>query len=227
MVRLEKSEALQRKIRQDDPPDLAIPTSSLARRAIQEGKVDEALELVDYSRIEGMILHDAMVSLFEETLTYLASNFGEEEILKVLRRRYKSRMADWLSVTESVEQNLQRCAEFQRCHYSDISIAEEPDRYVLICDPCGSGGRLRRTHSVGMTKKAYTWSWSKSGVPYYCVHCCLMWEIIPIELRGYPIRITLIGDRPEEPCVLLFYKRPELIPEEYFTRVGKVKVIMK
>jgi len=33
----------------------------------------------------------------------------------------------------------------------------------------------------------------------------------------------MIGERPEDPCVHLFYKKPELIPEEYFKRVGKTK----
>jgi len=52
-----------------------------------------------------------------------------------------------------------------------------------------------------------------------------MLDIIPIELRGYPIRITIPGDKPEDPCIHLFYKKPELIPEDYFTRVGKTKTI--
>ena len=223
MFRLEKSEALQRKIRQDDPTDLGIPTPTLARQAIQAGKVDEALELIDYNYTEGIILHDGMISFLEETFNYLATNFGEEEVEKVLRHRYEPRMADWLSTASSVREVLQRCAEFQRSHYSNITIVEEPDRYVTTCDPCGSGGRLRRTRSVEVTKKAYPWSWSKSGVPYYCTHCSIMWEIVPIELRGYPIRITLPGDRPEDPCIHLFYKKPELIPEDYFTRVGMKK----
>lgn len=96
---------------------------------------------------------------------------------------------------------------------------------MMRCDPCGSGGRLRRTKNIGITKKAYPWSWGKSGIPYYCTHCCLAWEIIPTELWGYPIRINLVTDRPEDPCVHLFYKKPELIPEEYFDRLGMTKKI--
>ena len=46
-------------------------------------------------------------------------------------------------------------------------------------------------------------------------------EILPIEMRGYPICVTQYSDRPEDPCVHLYYKRPELIPDEYFTRIGK------
>ena len=109
--------------------------------------------------------------------------------------------------------------------YSNITITEEPDRYVVKLDPCRSGGRLRRTKSVGTTKKAYPWSWSRSGVCYYCCHDCLLMEIIPIELRGYPIAVFEYSDNPQDPCVQFYYKRPELIPEEYFTRVGKTKTI--
>ena len=136
-----------------------------------------------------------------------------------------TRASNWLSTLPGVEESLQRWAELQRAYKGNFSIIEEPDKYVVKCDPCGSGGRLRRTRSVGTLKKAYPWSWGKSGVPVYCTHCCMLFEIFPIEIRGYPIAIILSGDTPEEPCIQLFYKKPELIPEEYFTRVGKIKKI--
>jgi hypothetical protein len=133
----------------------------------------------------------------------------------------KSFVAQALSPLET----LQLECEFQRSHFGEFTVVEEPDRYVITMDPCGSGGRLRRTKDVGVTKKAHPWTWSKSGVPYYCVHCCIMWEILAIELQGYPIKIHIPSDRSEGPCLRLICKRPELTPEEYFTRVGKTKTI--
>jgi hypothetical protein len=100
---------------------------------------------------------------------------------------------------------------------------------VIYLDPCGTGGRMRREgrteppFNYGVTQKAYPWSWGKAGVPYYCVHCCLMSEIYPIESQGVPHRITGYSDDPHEPCAFYIYKSPELIPEEYFTRIGKQK----
>jgi hypothetical protein len=111
----------------------------------------------------------------------------------------------------------------------DITVAEEEDKYVIYLDPCGSGGRMRREgrdkppYNYGKTKKAYPWSWGKAGVPYYCVHCCIWSEIIPTEQQGYPHRVTAYSDDPNEPCAFYIYKRPELIPEEYFARIGKKK----
>jgi len=224
MIRLEKSEALRRKIRQDDIPELVIPTWNLVRKAMQAGKIDEALEFMEYGCAESKAMHDASISIIDDAVTYLA-RFGEEEVPKMFRQTFYPMVKDWMSVTPGVEETLQRCAEFQRSHFSDCTIVEEPDRYVMRCDPCGSGGRLRRSKNAGTTKKPYPWSWGKSGIPYYCTHCCLAWEIIPTELWGYPIRINLVTDKPEDPCIQYYYKKPELIPEEYFTRIGMTKTI--
>lgn len=225
MIRLGRSDELQRPIRQDDPGQLGIPTWSLVREAIAEGRTEDALRFLEYGCSEAKTMNDIMVSFLECLLSYIAG-FDEEDIEKALRRRGTPKVAAWVSTTPGVVESLQRCAEFQRAHFGEITITEEPDKYMVRLDPCGSGGRLVMAREVGRTKKAYPWSWGRSGIPYYCVHCCLEWEIIPIEMRGYPIRVTLPGDKPGDPCIHFFYKKPELIPEEYFRRVGKNKTIV-
>jgi hypothetical protein len=225
MIRLEESEALQRKIRQDDLTELAIPTWTLAREAIQTGRIEEALDFLQYGCTESKAIHDSYVSLIDSLLAIIAAHSGEEMIMKLFREFFSAMVREWLSTTPGLEETLHRCAELQRSHFSNFTIVEEPDRYVMRFDPCGSGGRLRRTKSAATTKKAYPCSWNKSGIPYYCIHCCLIWEIMPIELRGYPLCNPLIGERPEDPCIRLFYKKPELIPEEYFIRIGMTKTI--
>lgn len=218
MVKIEKMEALQRKIRQDDWDELSVSTWNLAGEAIRAGRTAEALELMEYGIMENQTMHDSITSFVDDALTYIA-RFGEEEILKFLKEKYYSRVRNWLSLTPGVEETMKRFAEFQRGHFSNINIQEEADRYVMS-GPCGSGGRLRRSKKVAKTRKAYSWSWSKENIPYYCIHCCVAWEIIPNEIRGYPLRIHLVPDQPEDPCIHLFYKEPKLIPNEYFTRVG-------
>jgi hypothetical protein len=226
MVRLQQSEVFQRKIRQDDvASELGIPTFTLAIEAMQAGKLDEAAELIEYGCAEDTRTHDSFVMLISELGTRLA-DFDEQEVARILHQKYYPRAQSYLAVKPSVETLLQRGAESQRSHHGSFTITEERDRYVVNCDPCGSGGRLRRVvKSVGKTKNAYPWSWGKAGVPYYCCHCSILNEIAPIEIRGYPIRITLPGDRDEDPCIHYYYKKPELIPEEYFARVGKTKTI--
>ncbi len=225
MIRLEKSSKLRRTIRQDDATELGISTWTLVRQALQTRKIDEALRYIDYGYKENKATHDTVCSFVDDALVHLA-RFSEQEIYELARKTYLPAVTSWLSNKLDVEEFLQINTEFQRGHGGNITVTEELDKYVVRCDPCGSGGQLiRKKQNIGIVKKAYPWTWGKSGVPLYCVHCCVLFEILPTELRGYPIRINLLGERPEDPCIHYFYKKPELIPEEYFSRIGMTKTI--
>jgi hypothetical protein len=99
-------------------------------------------------------------------------------------------------------------------------------------DPCGSGGRMRRgdpvdgtpsrlgpPYNFGVTQKGYSWSWGRKDVPYYCIHCAIN-EILPIVWGGFPLWVTGYSDDAAAPCYWHFYRSPELIPAEYYHRLG-------
>jgi hypothetical protein len=220
-----KVKSHRRKARQDHLVDAGISTWDLVRQALKTGDTDEALALIEEGLAENRIVHHNLVSAVGSYLDYIFSGIPEEDIEKVLRQRYYQIAKDTVSSPASVEETLRRFVRYQRANLSQVTVVEEPDRYVVTYRPCGSGEWLMRTMPALRLKKAYPWSWSRSGVPYYCLHCCIGWEIIPTELRGYPLYIHLSPDRPEDPCVQLHYKKAELIPEEYFTRIGKTKTI--
>ncbi len=229
MIRFGKSELLGREIRQDDPADLAIPTWDLTRVAMKAGKIDEALKLLDYGIGEIKPMHHLGARNVYFAHNWIVNLAGEEELHKLLRADYGARMRALLERIKTVEDTLHMFLEFHRGHFSELTVTEEPDRYVVKLDPCGTGGQLKRDiikdKDMTKTKKAYPWSWSKSGIPLYCLHCCIGFEQIPTEIRGYPLLIAEIAERPEDPCYNYFYKKPELIPEEYFTRIGMTKTI--
>jgi hypothetical protein len=197
---------------------------------IKKGKVEESLELIDYELGVDESLIESL-TLFRDMLLTRVAEFDEEEVEKLHRKRFYPWVKKWLKTTPGVEESLQRFAEQFRAHGSffkqNVFISEQPDRYVMTLAPCGTGGKLRRNRTVGATKEAYPWSWGKSGVCYYCTHCCVFQEILPIEMRGYPICVTQYADKAEEPCVHYYYKQPELIPDEYFTRIGKTPYRLK
>jgi len=224
MIRLEKLDAWQRKIRQDDCADLGILTPVLAREAIQAGRIDDAIEFVEYADFEARQISQGMVGMAAAVVNYIANTFGEEELEKMWRQRYLPWTKDWCHQQPSVEQTLQYIVELQRALHGNLTIVEEPDRYVFTADPCGSGGRMERTNR-NVTKKAYPWSWGKKGILYYCTHCCVFWMILFTEVRGYPQQIVLSPEKLGDPCIHLLYKKPQLIPEEYFTMIGKTKTI--
>lgn len=227
MVRLEMSKDPQRKIRRDNMSELGIPTWTLAQDALKAGDIERASELFDYGCSEFRQVHDAMAQGTCESLDYIAQTFGEEQVGNVWRSQVLT-MASTVRELCAVEVNerVYRIAEVFRGHcgghtgLGDMTIVEEAERFVLIHDPCGTGGKLRRTGQYGVTKKAYPWSWGKVGVPYFCTHCCIFWELTGIEVCGYPLRIHENVDKPQEPCIQYIYKKPELVPEVYFARLG-------
>ncbi len=169
-------------------------------------------------------------------MSFIATNYGEEALYKAMRQIGEMfRPTRDVVLTLTPEEMAQFRAESFRFHLSgpgalgDITVVDEEDRYSIILDPCGTGGRMRRNgrteppYNYGSTRKAYPWSWGKAGVPYYCTHCCVFSEILPIEWVGYPARIHEPPEKNSDPCRLYIYKKPELIPEKYFTRLGKTK----
>jgi len=242
---VEHSEKFGRKmIKSEDLADHGKNSFAKVKELIEAGNKEEALELVDYMQTEGKVLHDLYCDWTYADLDYVAKKYGEEEVHNMLRHAQTilAKVAYGKIPKLTVEDTIRFFSEAMRAHrcgpkeMGDFVIREEEDRYVMEFDPCGSGGRMRRTGEVdetpprtgppfnlGKTKKAYPWSWGKKGVPYYCIHCCLWHEIMAIEGKGYPTKITEYSDDPHVPCRWLFYKKPELIPEEYFTRVGKKK----
>ncbi len=217
-----------------DNSEMVKFTWDLVREAIKSGRTDEAIELLEKGLDWTVLQHDSVVSFVGMALNHIAG-FGEEELEKLCRERYSAQAKEWITKTPGAKESVERFAGLMKSPHSKVTITDEPDKYVLTLDPCRTGGRLRRGMvaalskasgmSIGTTKKAYPCSWGKSGVSYYCIHECVFLEIVPIELRGYPIAVVQYAEKPEDPCFLLFYKKPESIPEEYFTRVGKTKTI--
>jgi len=244
MVELVESKWLGVTIRADDWDEIGVSTWTKIKQAIDEGRLQEAKDMVDYLSIESYLVHHIMPQWVYHMLTYIADNYGEEKVYEVMRESGRVLRGPAIEAAAKipVEEIVRLNAQTQRAHrcgpgeLGDITIAEDDEKYVITFDPCGSGGSMRRTRELDKappmtgspynfrkTTKPYPWSWSKADVPYYCTHCCVWSEMLPVELIGYPLRVCLFNEDPEKPCAWAFYKKPELIPEEYFTRLGKVK----
>ena len=118
-----------------------------------------------------------------------------------------------------------------------MTFIEEDDRWGFRFDPCGSGGRVIRDDTTGgrprpaeplslaVTTRPHDWSFGQSGVQAYCVHCCLLNMVMPIDRLGYPTRVidppTWPAARSGAPCTWWVYKDPARIPDEVYERVGR------
>lgn len=241
MLKFEYWDLIKRKIRQDDPADLGAPTGDMVCKAIDDGDYVLAKELTRYCIPEGKGLHDLYCDWCYDIFDKVAKKYGEEDLHELLRATQSTWMMyrTWKGMQKMTPfERLCINAEVFRAHrcgprqQGELTIMEEDDRYILQVDPCGSGGRMRRgdvvdgtrsrlgkPYNFGVTSKAYWWSWNTAGVPYYCLHCA-MCEILMIEWGGWPMHVTAYDPDPQKPCAWIFYKSPELMPEEYWTRLG-------
>jgi len=120
----------------------------------------------------------------------------------------------------------------------DVEIIEEADRLGFRFAPCGSGGRTMSEQAghprtappfnFAVTEDEHDWAWNTRGICAYCVHCCLLNELIPIDRLGYPTRVidppTWPADREDARCTWWVYKDPSLVPDAVYHRVGRSPV---
>ncbi len=241
---LKLSDFAGRLLRTDDAETLGKPSHLLAEEAIDAGRYGEAKDLTRTAHDEFKSLHDLYCDWMWDMLSKIAERFGEAEVYTMLRATQEKWMLrrTWKAFTKMpIKTQVDLSAEMMRAHRSgakqdgELTITEDDEKFAIVMDPCGSGGRMRRgdtldgtpsrlgaPYDFGVTQEGHPWSWGEKGVPYYCTHCAVN-EILPIEWGGYPLWVTDYDSDAAKPCRWLFYKKPELVPEKYWTRVGAKK----
>lgn len=174
-----------------------------------ESSDDAGAELaLAHVRMTFRLLNDETVRFIQDILTALADAYGEDEPIRALRKPYdliwRKRYGSWEQLTAL--ERLQLSCEGMRTHFGgqkrrgEFRVVEEHDRYRMIFAPCGTGGVLRRgdpengaapwdTHGRNTIPKPY--SWQRTDVPWYCMHCSLYLEHWPAEDYGHPLRPVL------------------------------------
>ncbi len=208
--------------------DLALPDYKKAIDAVREGEFDKAFSLISGFKEMTVRMHDALMDMVGLLLTYIAENYGEDELEKALRFRHTtfSQVHGDLS-RMGIEQLLGIYSLLWRGHNSKFSIIEEKDRVIVKQEFCGSGTRMRKRGStdphmhLGYTKGKHKWCWDKKGVSYYCAHCCMI-GIMSVEQTGrrYPICFVEYADNVDDPCFWYFYKDEKSIPKKLLQQIG-------
>jgi hypothetical protein len=180
--------------------------------------------------------HDRHRDLVAGWIDVAVSRLGEERLGEVWRelmadgieayRRYDPCHTPW---AESFPFVVQTAIEGMHGHLGgplgrgEVAVEEHDDRVELEFAPCGSGGRLRAAERFGVTRKRYDWAWNEEGVCHYCVHCCVLMQLEPIDRFGFPVRVIDPPVRPGERCRWTAYRDPADVPEAAYERVGREK----
>jgi hypothetical protein len=208
-------------------------------------------ELVARARTTWQLAHDQAVDHVYGTLDIAVRHLGEDclpEVWDHLMSGWYDEHARRLSTAnqpwaESARQLAIAIADGFHAHLSgedrqgDTEFIEERDRIGFRFAPCGSGGRILRDDTTGgrprpaapfgfaVTTRPHDWSFGKAGICGYCVHCCLLNMVTPIDRLGYPTRVIEPPTWPEAraggTCTWWIYRDPSLVPASVFETVGR------
>jgi hypothetical protein len=211
--------------------------------ALKNSKRDEASQWLDRMRLEFKNPHEILVAWVQDLLSYCAATWGEESVLETILHTHQSiwgdryaawdQMTPWEKVALTVEG--MRGGHFSGARRrGDVIVREEPDRFVISFDPCGSGGVLRRGDPEtgrgpypitehGTNQTPHLWTWQKTGVHWYCSHCAIAMEWLPGRKRGHPLRPLDHTLDHNAPCVWYVYKDEKQTRDYHYPRTGLVK----
>lgn len=228
-----------------------LDATDLAIDACTHQSAATAVEAIESARQTWLKVHDEAVDWTAGVVDVAVRLIGESKLgelwsflmadwIAAHASRYELAQQDWsdtitqlaLSIFDGFHAHLTGTAR-----QGDIELIHEADRIGFRFAPCGSGGRSvdpvitagkpRSAAPFGfaVTTQQHDWAWNKVGICSYCVHCCVLNELAPIDRLGYPTRVI---DAPTWParegdtsCTWWIYRDPSLIPDWVYARVGR------
>ncbi len=202
-------------------------------RAVWQAMHDRAVD-----RVSGLI--DVAVKLVGEEHLGALWDFLMDDWYEVHARRYSLESQPW---SVSAHQLMIAIVDGFHAHLTgtgrqgDIELIEEPTRVGFRFAPCGSGGRsldarisdgaprAGAPYGFAVTTEPHDWAWNTVGICSYCVHCCQLNEVMPIDRLGFPTRVidapTWTPDAAQTSCTWWVYRDPADIPDDVYRRVGR------
>ena len=193
---------------------------------------DDIEDFVVRIRDEYERIHDLQVAVTCSLLGRIPHLTAEEDIGRILEKslepwieeRYDAFLVDDDSWTLVAEEFFRAAAQSMRGHLSgperwgSFEVETHPTYWAMELDTCGSGCQASRGSRTlpsllehpdlyGCVTRAYSWSWGRSGVPYYCGHCALLGEIMPTRLSGHPLRVTPAYQHPGDAVSFIIPRR--------------------
>ena len=221
---------MNRAFTHEELEEMGRRTVDLLTEAIEAGDSERAKQLATRMYNEFSVMHDIYVDWIARFMDYIHANYGEDALYGTLRKVLKVPPRPLVDVKEvDFRHRVQEVAFGLRGHLQPMKVEEDDEKVSITMEPCGSGQRLVQMgaygppHNLARIQKPHVMTWCLSNFPVYCAHCPVL-EILAIEQLGYPTDIALPADKvAEEPCKFCIYKNVEDIPEEVYTRVGKLK----
>jgi len=218
--------AQERLFTEEELRTLGMRTVGRLESSIDAGNTEEAKKLAGQMYREFLAMHDLLVDWVTASLTFMENNYGDEALYHAL----EAGVGAWLKPAAKLYEGKDAKARLKlavggmRGHLQPIRIIEDDEKFILMMEPCGSGGRLILNQkyepptNFAKVKEPQPMTYWRQDCPAYCAHCALQ-EILSIRWSGIPWMVMIPPDKlGEQPCQFLLYKDPDKVPEEYCKR---------
>jgi hypothetical protein len=219
--------------------DLTRPYPSRIINAIARNNLQDAIALCEEMRGSQILLHDFFADSCAFLWSWIGRTFGEDTVEAMFRCVFshaaKRQYFDAAGAQVMPHLTVGLLAESWRAHScfgagehpGAFSITEDREKFTFHLHPCGSGARLWKKgwYETGRggqcSEKEQPWTYQRKGVPYYCIHCPFLNEILPFESGyGYLLWPTDPLTHKDGECAWHIYKDPTRIPARYYHRLG-------
>ncbi|UCE74339.1 MAG: hypothetical protein JSV56_01175, partial [Methanomassiliicoccales archaeon] len=198
---------------------------------IIEGNRDKARQLLNDKTDYYSEIHDIYVEFVARLISYLYRHHRDKglyDVLKTIGEKQKERFLKAMSLP--VETVVKNSAMIMKSHpRGKLKIEEDFEKFIFICDPCGSGGYLLdggfydSPNALALVKEPQRMTWNNKDFPSYCVHCSIWNEILPIEWKGYPYWVHRPPRFKNDKCTFYIFKDPQNIPKDYLIHKRKTE----
>jgi hypothetical protein len=211
--------------------ELGARTLDLVLAAIDAGEKEKAKSLAMRMYRESNLLHDGSMFWIAGLQTYIYKKLGIEALEEAERAAHTAEAKTVFSPPEKsdLRSQVEHLAGVLRGHLQPVSIVEDDHTISLTMQPCGSGERIIQkggySPEVGLARipDSHPITWGMKDFPIYCTHCPIL-ERMQVEGMGRLGACRIIAEPMKHgSCQFVFYKNPDAIPVEFYTRIGKKK----
>ena len=196
--------------------DFLIGPKEKAEEAIKKGNKEDALKYLNEVYEQFHRLHDSYGTTQDFFMGALAEIKGEEWLMELDRKRVYENFYEMFKPLrdKTPEDRAKAICGNMRAHYTEFHVEEDDEKFTVAATGCNAGGRLLRdgiaVRNNTVTKKAYPWSYNRTGFPYYCIHSFFFNEIfkelgLNMEIQ-WGKQYDDKGNKIDEPCRYVIYK---------------------
>jgi hypothetical protein len=209
-------------------PD-ALPGAAPDEEALVRLAPDALLARFDALEAQRRASHDLYHDWVTALLSHVYRSHGVDELEACLRFAGERTLLRWMprDLASPAEQRVRRWAGMLLGNFARIRIDEDPEKFTIRQELCGSCGRQLQAGCYGaeprfaIVAERHRVAFNRGDVPVYRAHVAVMHYLLPLERTGVPWPVVECpAGRAAGPCRLLIYKDPARTPREHWSWLG-------